>query len=235
MTGTAHQGCQTAQPRARADTISGIKHRLTAVMSAQPQCLSCSHFPGHNANKGSLFLLQCWYISKAIPRAVILMVQAEFSSIFLLPFSGWQQLSNSCGTRCPVLCPVPVLCCSRAVFALMDGIKSLVHQRKTLSQTSATYPSSALQEIRAGHLLFEEQDLPSSESIPIPHSMSSNGCSRAQEGRPGKTGSKEEEQAGLPILVIYGKERVEANSHRGDVLVRGATSQVWFAGSGCLG
>lgn len=93
----------------------------------------------------------------------------------------------------------PFFVAAEAVFALMDGIRSLVHQKKILPQTSATCPSSALQEIRAGHLLFEEQDLPSSESIPIPHSMCSHGCSRVQEGRPGKKGSKEEEQAGLPI------------------------------------
>lgn len=93
-----------------------------------------------------------------------------------------------------------------AVFALVDGIGSLVHQKKKLPQTSATCPSSALQEIRAGHLVLGEQDLPSSEGIPIPHPLCRNECSRAQ-GRPGKAGSKENEQAGLPIpSVLWGAE-----------------------------
>lgn len=44
VTGTAQKGCQTAQAGARADTISGIKHRLPAVLPAQPSLFPAPTF-----------------------------------------------------------------------------------------------------------------------------------------------------------------------------------------------
>lgn len=86
--------------------------------------------------------------------------------------------------RTPSAVPCPVLgssCCLGWVCS--DGWNQVPDaQRKTLPQTSAACPSSALQEIRAGHLLSEEQDLPSSEGIPIPHSLCNNECLKGTEG-----------------------------------------------------
>lgn len=50
-----------------------------------------------------------------------------------------------------------------------------------------------------------------------------------------KQGPRRKSRQDSPSQGICGEERVQDTSHRSDALVRAAASQVWFAGSGCLG
>lgn len=135
------------------------------------------------------------------------------------------------GAQCCALFPFFVA--AGAVFALMDGIRSLVHQEKTLPQSSATCPALPCRRFEISCLKSRICQALRASPSPIPCAVMAVQGHRREGQEKQAPGRKSRQDS--PSQVICREERVGDTSHRGYVLVRGATSKVCFASSGCLG
>lgn len=136
VTGSAQQGCQSARARL-----------------AQSQGLTKADCCDGSPATAPFLLLLAGTMPAEEAFFLRLFPEQEFSwsrqgfSIFLLPFSGWQGLSCSCGRGCPELCPAPVPPCSRGCVCSGGWQQVPGAPQEGIAQTSAACPSSALQEV----------------------------------------------------------------------------------------
>lgn len=146
VTGSAQQGCQSARARlaqsqglTKADCCDGSPATAPFLLL----------LPGTMPAEEAFFL-------RLFPEQEFSWSRQGFS-IFLLPFSGWQGLSCSCGRDAQSCALLLFLLAAGAVFALGDGSRSLVPHRRALPKPQLLVPALPCRRFELGTFCLDSR------------------------------------------------------------------------------